>query len=81
MGPADRVIGIDHNGKSTMLEIARRHAPSLPQISATHSEHYFTGGMADTMPVEDASVDLIISNCVINLAPDKRKGVPRDAVS
>ena len=30
-------------------------------------------GDAEEMPVEDASVDWIISNCVINLAPDKKK--------
>jgi hypothetical protein len=33
----------------------------------------FRKGMADAMPVEDGTIDLIISNCVINLAPDKRK--------
>jgi len=33
----------------------------------------FRKGFADAMPVEDNQVDLIISNCVINLAPDKKK--------
>jgi len=33
----------------------------------------FRKGMADAMPVTDNTIDLIISNCVINLAPDKRK--------
>ena len=33
----------------------------------------FRKGMADAMPVEDGTINLIISNCVINLAPDKRK--------
>jgi hypothetical protein len=33
----------------------------------------FRKGLADAMPVEDGTIDLIISNCVINLAPDKRK--------
>ncbi|MDH4185885.1 MAG: methyltransferase domain-containing protein, partial [Nitrospira sp.] len=33
----------------------------------------FRKGVADAMPVDDGVIDLIISNCVINLAPDKRK--------
>ncbi|MFC1592348.1 methyltransferase domain-containing protein, partial [Thermodesulfobacteriota bacterium] len=33
----------------------------------------FRLGEAESMPVEDAAVDLIISNCVINLSPDKKK--------
>ena len=31
----------------------------------------FRKGMAEAMPAKDESIDLIISNCVINLAPDK----------
>jgi SAM-dependent methyltransferase len=66
------VIGIDMT--DTMLDIARRHAPAV----AKNLEHPkpvtdFRKGMADAMPVDNGSVDLIISNCVINLAPDKRK--------
>ena len=72
VGPTGRVIGIDMT--DTMLDIARRHAP----VVAKNLEHPkpvtdFRKGMADAMPVDDGSVDLIISNCVINLAPDKRK--------
>jgi arsenite methyltransferase len=33
----------------------------------------FRNGLAEAMPVEDGCVDLIISNCVINLAPEKPK--------
>ena len=72
VGPAGRVIGIDMT--DTMLEIARRHAPVVAaNLGYPRPNTEFRKGMADTMPVEDASVDLIISNCVINLAPDKRK--------
>ena len=72
VGPNGRVIGIDMT--DTMLEIARRNAPIVAgKLGYPHSNIEFRKGMADAMPVEDASVDLIISNCVINLAPDKRK--------
>ncbi len=72
VGAAGRVIGIDMT--DTMLEIARRHAPLVAKnLRYPQSNIEFRKGMADAMPVEDASIDLIISNCVINLAPDKRK--------
>jgi arsenite methyltransferase len=72
VGPTGRVIGIDMT--DTMLEIARRNAPIVAgNLGYATSNIEFRKGMADAMPVEDASVDLIISNCVINLAPDKRK--------
>lgn len=71
VGPGGRVIGIDMT--DTMLTIARKNAPIVANNlghAATNVE--FRKGMADAMPVDDASIDLIISNCVINLAPDKR---------
>lgn len=72
VGAAGRVIGIDMT--DTMLEIARRNAPIVAaNLGYPHSNIEFRKGMAEAMPVEDTSVDLIISNCVINLAPDKRK--------
>lgn len=72
IGPSGRVIGIDMT--DTMLEIARRNAPLVAaNLGYPHPNTEFRKGMADAMPVEDASIDLIISNCVINLAPDKRK--------
>lgn len=72
VGPAGRVIGIDMT--DTMLEIARRNAPIVAKnLGHPASNVEFRKGMADAMPVDDGSADLIISNCVINLAPDKRK--------
>jgi SAM-dependent methyltransferase len=72
VGPAGRVIGIDMT--DTMLQIARRNAPIVAgNLGYAVSNIEFRKGMAEAMPVEDTSVDLIISNCVINLAPDKRK--------
>ena len=72
VGPSGRVIGIDMT--DTMLKIARRNSPIVARnLGYPSSNVEFRKGMADAMPVDDGSVDLIISNCVINLAPDKRK--------
>jgi arsenite methyltransferase len=72
VGPTGRVIGIDMT--DTMLEIARKNAAVVAaNLGYPASNVEFRKGMADAMPVEDDTIDLIISNCVINLAPDKLK--------
>ena len=72
VGPTGRVIGIDMT--DTMLDIARKNAVVVAaNLGYPASNVEFCKGMADAMPVKDGSIDLIISNCVINLAPDKRK--------
>jgi len=72
VGPTGRVIGIDMT--DTMLAIARKNAPLVAaKLGYASSNVEFRKGMADAMPVSDGTIDLIISNCVINLAPDKRK--------
>jgi ubiquinone/menaquinone biosynthesis C-methylase UbiE len=72
VGPSGRVIGIDMT--DTMLDIARKNAAVVAtNLGYPASNVEFRKGLADAMPVEDGTIDLIISNCVINLAPDKRK--------
>src|SRR5512135_362335 len=72
VGPSGHVIGIDMT--DTMLEIARRNAPIVAgNLGYAIPNVEFRKGMADAMPVNDGTIDLIISNCVINLAPDKRR--------
>ena len=72
VGPTGRVIGIDMT--DTMLEIARTHAAVVAtNLGYPTSNVEFHKGLADAMPVDEGTIDLIISNCVINLAPDKRK--------
>jgi arsenite methyltransferase len=72
VGPTGRVIGIDMT--DTMLEIARKNAVVVASnLGYPASNVEFRKGLADAMPIEDGTIDLIISNCVINLAPDKRK--------
>ncbi len=72
VGPTGRVIGIDMTDE--MLAIARRNAPLVAaNLGHRTSNVEFRKGLAEAMPVENGSIDLIISNCVINLAPDKSK--------
>lgn len=71
VGAAGRVIGVDMTPE--MIAKARANAVKM---AADNVE--FRLGEIEHLPVADASVDVIISNCVINLAPDKR-AVLRDA--
>lgn len=72
VGPQGRVIGIDMTDE--MLALARTHAPTVAKnLGYPKPNVDFRKGFADAMPVEDDQVDLIVSNCVINLAPDKEK--------
>jgi SAM-dependent methyltransferase len=72
VGQTGHVIGIDMT--DTMLAIAQKNAPIVAaNLGYPTSNVEFRKGMADAIPVIDDTVDLIISNCVINLAPDKRK--------
>lgn len=72
VGPSGRVIGLDMT--DTMLDIARRNAPIVAaNLGYPAPNVEFRKGLADAMPVGDDTIDLVISNCVINLTPDKRK--------
>ncbi len=64
VGPEGRVIGVDMTDE--MLERARAAAERNGFANVE-----FRKGYAEELPVEDASVDVIMSNCVINLTEDK----------
>jgi arsenite methyltransferase len=66
VGPGGKVIGIDMT--QIMIEKAR-------SLAATHGYENveFRLGEIEHLPVDNESIDVIISNCVINLAPDKAK--------
>ena len=64
VGATGRVIGLDMN--QDMLALARKNAEKMGAANVEFRE-----GEMESMPLPDASVDLIISNCVINLSPDK----------
>ena len=70
VGPQGKVIGVDMT--EAMLEKSRGVAKKMGL-----SQVEFRYGLAETLPVDDASVDVVISNGVINLCPDKY-GVFRD---
>jgi SAM-dependent methyltransferase len=64
VGPGGRVIGVDMT--DAMLDKARENAR---KTGAANVE--FRKGQIEDLPIEDESVDAIISNCVINLSPEK----------
>jgi len=64
VGPSGRVIGIDMT--DAMLAKARENARK-----GGYSNVEFRKGTIENLPLEDESADVIISNCVINLSPEK----------
>ena len=64
VGPNGRVIGVDMT--PDMLAKARANAH---RVAASNVE--FKLGEIESLPVADRSVDVVVSNCVINLSPDK----------
>jgi len=66
VGKNGRVIGIDMTPE--MIEKARENAKK-----GNYGNAEFRLGEIENLPVADNSVDVVISNCVINLVPDKRK--------
>jgi arsenite methyltransferase len=63
-GPAGRVIGVDMT--ATMLERARQSATEMGLTNVELHE-----SLIEALPLDDASVDVVISNGVIDLVPDK----------
>jgi SAM-dependent methyltransferase len=66
VAPAGKAIGLDMTDE--MLELARANA-----AEAGVENVEFVKGYLEDMPLTDASVDVVISNCVINLSADKRQ--------
>ncbi len=65
VGAQGRVIGVDMT--PDMVSRARSNAERLAEANVE-----FRLGEIEHLPVQDASVDVILSNCVVNLSPDKR---------
>jgi ubiquinone/menaquinone biosynthesis C-methylase UbiE len=66
VGPTGKAIGLDMTDE--MLDLARQNASD-----AGIDNVEFVKGYMEEIPLPDISVDVVISNCVINLAADKRK--------
>jgi arsenite methyltransferase len=65
VGPAGKAVGVDMTPE--MIERARKNAERLGLENVE-----FRLGELERLPVETAGIDVVISNCVINLLPDKR---------
>ena len=68
VGPTGRVIGVDMTAE--MLAKARKNISAYCERTGLDNVEFRLGEI-EHLPVADASVDVIISNCVINLSPDK----------
>jgi ArsR family transcriptional regulator len=66
VGKNGKVIGVDMTEE--MIEVARENAKKHGYDNVE-----FKLGDIENLPIEDNSIDVVISNCVINLAPDKSK--------
>jgi arsenite methyltransferase len=66
VSPGGQVVGVDMTEE--MLDKARRNAVTLGLDNVEFRE-----GVAEDLPVEDGGADVVISNGVINLCPDKRR--------
>ena len=66
VGPSGRAVGLDMTDE--MLDLARANA-----AEAGVENVEFLKGYIEDIPLEDDTVDVVISNCVINLAADKRR--------
>jgi arsenite methyltransferase len=70
VGPQGRVIGVDMT--DDMLLLARANAVRFAAASGLANVE-FRKGFIEELPVKDGEADVVISNCVINLSPDKEK--------
>ncbi|MBW7995912.1 MAG: methyltransferase domain-containing protein [Candidatus Glassbacteria bacterium] len=73
-GPSGRVIGVDMTGQQ--LDVARRNLDSqMKRFGYAKANVEFHQGFIEDLRaigIEDGSIDVVISNCVLNLSPDKR---------
>jgi len=69
-GSSGRVIGVDMT--DDMLKVANENINAL-SASLGYENVEFRKGFLEEIPLDDKSADLITSNCVINLSPDKKK--------
>ena len=66
VGPTGRVIGVDMTPEMIAQAQANAANGDYPNVE-------FRLGDIESMPMESASIDVVISNCVLNLVPDKAK--------
>ena len=69
-GPKGRVVGIDMG--DAMLGLAQKARASVVE-NLRYDNITFKKAFLEDLPLEDRSMDVVISNCVVNLSPDKRR--------
>ncbi|MCX7647739.1 MAG: arsenite methyltransferase [Elusimicrobiales bacterium] len=69
-GKNGKVIGVDMTEE--MIKLARKNARKFKEKTGLNNVE-FKKGFIEDIPVKDNVADLVISNCVINLSPDKKK--------
>ncbi len=69
VGASGRVIGVDMTGE--MLAVANRNRTAVAETLG-YDVVEFRQGFLEQIPVESRTIDLITSNCVVNLSPDKK---------
>ncbi len=67
-GPDGRAIGVDMT--DAMLAVAEENRPKVASVLG-YDVAEFRKGFLERIPVDDRSIDLVTSNCVVNLSPDK----------
>ena len=70
VGPTGKVIGVDMTPE--MLAKARRNAETFRERTGLANVEFLEGQIED-LPLPDASVDVVLSNCVLNLSPDQAR--------
>lgn len=70
VGPGGLVIGVDMTAE--MLSKSRKSIPVFTQKTGLENVEFRLGEI-EHLPVADTSIDVVISNCVINLSPDKEQ--------
>ncbi len=70
VGSQGRVIGVDMT--LAMIEKARKNAVEFSKRTGLNSVE-FHHGQIEALPLPDSSVDVVLSNCVLNLSPDQPK--------
>jgi arsenite methyltransferase len=75
VGPTGRVIGVDMTPemvqKAKQNALKRAEQQRMKEGASQQPQIDFYEGLIEELPLEDGIVDVIISNCVINLSPDK----------
>jgi len=70
VGPSGRALGVDMT--DPMLTVANENKP-IVAVNLGYDVVEFRKGFLESIPAEDKSCDVVTSNCVVNLSPDKSK--------